>query len=577
MLDNELSKEIKALLDEVPESDHDKPEYIQGLYTLMCAYESEKDSRCVDIAHELIDKSLSVEVPNKFLRTCYDVRARAGDFEAYCIALEWNRPIDKQFYLPRARVFKKHGVMKAFQDLADDLLDLLILNMPPRVGKSTLSMFFLTFLSGMHPERSILGSGHSTALTQSFYREYINIITSDEYRFSEIFPSNECRLVTQNAEYTYVDLGQDKRFHTAMFKSISGGTTGLAEASNLLYCDDLIVDAEEANNKDRLDKLFEAYTSTLKDRKVQRMAKDGSYRTCPELHVCTNWSIYDVTTRILKDMEEHGDSERLRVIKIPCWDENHESNFMYDYGKGFGVDYYEEMERVEDPVIFSAKYLAKPIEREGRPFERNALTYYSDLPEGKPDRIVAYNDVSHGGEDFMAMPIGCVYGRDVYITDVLFINKFDGDTYSRPHVCLKLMNNKVSRVGFERNNGGDFYSSLISQDLRKLGYHCAITTHNAPTTSSKLDRILSCQEEIKGTCNIEGSFRLLFKEPATLPRNSEYFKALQQLWGWSQATGSIQKKQHDDFPDALAGLIINILGKHFSGKLRLYDLAKAGY
>ena len=38
-----------------------------------------------------------------------------------------------------------------------------------------------------------------------------------------------------------------------MFKSVDGGTTGLAEASNLLYCDDLVKDVETANNPDRLE------------------------------------------------------------------------------------------------------------------------------------------------------------------------------------------------------------------------------------------------------------------------------------------------------------------------------------
>ena len=40
---------------------------------------------------------------------CYDTLARCGDFESFLIAIEWNRPIEKQFYLPRRKILKKFG------------------------------------------------------------------------------------------------------------------------------------------------------------------------------------------------------------------------------------------------------------------------------------------------------------------------------------------------------------------------------------------------------------------------------------------------------------------------------------
>jgi len=584
MRNENLSIELEELLSQVTEDNYKAPEYIQALFMLMCAYESEeKVNLAVNTARKLIKLSLEddINVLDEQLRGCYDVLARSGDFEAYCIALEWNRPLEKKFYLPRAKVLKKKGVIQAFQDLQDDKLDLLVLNMPPRVGKSTLSLFFLTFRAGLYPEQAILGNGHSTSLTQSFYREFIEIVLSDEYRFKEIFP--KIILTTKNAEYNYVDFNTDKRFHTVMFKSIEGGTTGLAEASNLLYCDDLVKDVEQANSKDRLDKLYFNYTSTIKDRKVQRLCKDGKYRPCPELHVNTPWSIYDVTSRIVATEKEKGNNERVRVVSVPCWDENHVSNFMYDCGKGFDVKYYEDMEIAEDPVIFSAKYLMKPIEREGRPFERDALSYYTELPldnDGKvkePDRILSYNDVAHGGEDFMSMPIAYVYGYDVYIEDVLFIHNFGGDAFSRPLVCNKLVDNNVRNSGYEKNNGGDFYASMIRQDLNRLGYRCNVSEFNASTKSSKLDRILSVQNEIKGISSMENTYRVHFKDPATLPQNSEYMEFLRNIWNWSQKEGITQKKQHDDGPDSVAGLLINMLGIRNRGSFKLYDIREAGY
>ena len=577
------SDEFKALLKEFPKDKLWCKEYVDGMYMLMCSLDVEENDECVDVARKIIGNIDITPENATIIKNCYDTLARHGDFEAFMIAMEWNRPLEKQFYLPRARVFKKLGVVEAIQDLVDDKLDLLVINCPPRIGKTTLGMFLIVFMAGLHPERSILASGHSTALTQSFYREFLNFVTSDEYRFSEIFPEKSAQLVNQSAEYCYADLGETKRFHTVNFRSVDAGTTGIVEASNLLYLDDLVVDAEQANSKDRLDKLFEQYTSTLKDRKVQRLCKDGVYRPCPEIFIGTPWSLYDPMSRVIRDMEENGDISRVRVVKMPCWNENHECNFEYDYGKGFGVKYYEDMERVEDPVIFSAKYLCKPIEREGRPFEKDNLTYFTELPldsEGNtmvPDRVLAYNDVAHGGEDYMSMPIAFVYGMDVYIVDVLFIHNFNGDLYSRPLVCEMLMRNRVVNAGFEKPNGGDFYASLINQDLNRIGYRCNVSPFSVPTNKSKLDRILSCRTEIQGINTAGMSYRILLKNPSTLPPKSMYMEFLRNLWGWSQATGAIQKKQHDDAPDSLAGLIVNMLGKRGQGSVGLYDIRKAGY
>ena len=535
--------------------------YLDMLNVMRFDYEElGEEEKCLNICAEIIKLILTSNFERNnidiILLSAYDTRARLGDFRAYCIALEWNRPIEKQFFLPRKRILEQHGLIQAMQDMADDKLDFLFISLPPRIGKSTLGIFFLTFMAGRFPDRSILGNGHSNSLTQAFYNEVLNIITSDEYRFQDIFP--KCKIVNKSSEYSYLDLNTPKRFHTIMFRSIDGGTTGLAEASNVLYCDDLIKDVEQANNPDRLEKIFYTYTSTIQDRKVQRKCKDGVYRPCPEIHIATRWSTGDVIGRLI-DIYGEINSDRIRIINIPCYDANGDSNFKYDYGKGFDKEYYHQLQLSEDPVIFGAKYLGEPIERDGLVFTEETLSYYNELPGGEPDRIIAYADVSHGGDDYFSLPVGYVYGNEVYIEDIWFENKFGGDDYSRPRVCDIVIRNKTQRLGIEKNNGGDFFCTLIEQDLRKKDYRCNVTTHNAPTNKSKRDRILACQNEIKGIATEDNSYRLYFKSREARKNNPQYCAAMHQLFKWNQ-NANMQNKQHDDFPDSLAGMITNVLG-----------------
>ena len=432
-IEEEIRVRIKST-EELLEKVQDKTTfaYLTGCYSLKCDYESigDLDKACfyADIVIDLLqhnkveykDNQEIRDKINKMWVTSYDTKARNGDFEAFCIALEWNRPIHKQFYLPRARLLKKHGVIQGIQDLIDDKLDLLVLNCPPRCGKTTIGLFLQVLLGGMCPDESILGAGHSVGLIQSFYGEIMNIIDGEEYRYHEIFPNNH--IVNKSAEYLYLDLNKQKRFHTYNYVSIEAGGTGKVQAERLLYCDDLVKDVEQANNPDRLEKLYYNYTGTIKDRKIQRLCKDGVYRPCPEIHINTPWSLHDVTSRVVENAKQ-DDMSRVRIVSIPCYDENGESNFMYDYGKGFNTKYYRDMEIAEDPVIFSAKYLMQPIERDGLVFNKDNISFYNELPGEEPDRIVGYADVSHGGDDFFSLPIGYVYGNEVYIEKVLFKKK----------------------------------------------------------------------------------------------------------------------------------------------------------
>lgn len=558
--------------------------YLTGVYSLKCDYEAigDIDNACkyasiviFCLTHNLIEYKDTIDnrekIRNMWVKS-YDTKARNGDYESFCIAMEWNRPINKQFYLPRARLLKKHGVIQGIQDLIDDELDLLVLNLPPRIGKTTVGLFLLALLGGMCPDESILGAGHSVGLIQSFYGEIMNLINDSEYRYHEIFPNNN--IVDKSSEYYYIDLNKKRRFHTYNYISIESGGTGKVQAERLLYCDDLIKNVEQANNPQTLEKLYYNYTSTIKDRKIQRLCKDGVYRPCPEIHINTPWSINDVTSRVVRNAEESGDMSRVRIVSVPCYDETGESNFEYDYGKGFNKKYYKDMEIAEDPVIFSAKYLMTPVERDGLVFNKDNVSFYNELPSEKPDRVIAYIDVAHGGDDYLSMPIGYVYGNEVYIDKVLFKNKFGGDDYIRPFVKRMLIENKVTRCGVEKNNGGDFFSTLVSNDLKQNNYRCNITTHNAPTNKRKLDRILACQNEIKGIASEDNTYKIYFKSLDLIKGDKDYQNAMHQLFTWNQ-NPSAQNKQHDDFPDSLAGLITNVLsGKKSHAKS--VDNAKLG-
>ena len=106
--------------------------------------------------------------------------------------MEWNRDPEKKFYPPRRKVLKQ--VVDALQELADDKLDLLAVSLPPGSGKTTLAIFFLTWLGGKIPNDPMLTGSHSNSFVRGVYDECLRIMDRNgDYLWHEVFPDIKSR------------------------------------------------------------------------------------------------------------------------------------------------------------------------------------------------------------------------------------------------------------------------------------------------------------------------------------------------------------------------------------------------
>ncbi len=474
--------------------------------------------------YDLEWKALKCEAPYKF--------------ESFLLYMEKKRVPKKKFYEPRRRTLKV--VVDDLQDLEDGKLDFLGISLPPRVGKSTLCIFFLAWVIGRHPESHNAMSGHSGILADRFYNDVQKLTQNEEYTFSEIFP--DVKLCKKSAEKNELSFSELEAFATLTCRGIDGTWTGAVDISSdgYLYVDDMVRDRTESLSPIRLENRYQDYLNVLVDRK-----NDGS----KELMVGTRWNVFDPLGRV--EAENQNDS-RYRFRKIPALNENDESNFEYDYGLGFSTEYYHKLRNRLDKNEWMAKYMQRPFIREGLLFPEEELNFYNGvLPDG--DCITAAAcDVAWGGGDSLSMPFGKAFGsRDdgpVYIPDWIFN---PGDKYvTKPLVTAKCLQNEPNMVKFEADNGGDEYAESIDSLLQEQGFKTNVSWKKASNKMGKLAKIIQYAPDIKR--------RFYFLKPEL--QSQEYKNAMEELMMFVQ----VGTNPHDDAADGLVQLLQLIIGELYA-------------
>lgn len=447
-------------------------------------------------------------------------------FDAYLQAVEYGKPLDKKFYLPRRHYLKRY--VEGYQEVLDGKLDFLSISMPKRCGKSQLGINFTNMLSGKFPDRSTLMEGTGDDLVQSFYKGCLEYIQQpNDYHFYDIFP--ESKLVQTNADTKVINLLHKSRFPTVMCRSIDARQVGLSEATNLLYLDDCVEGREEAKNRQRLDDKWEVIAGDIIGRAIE-----GT----PIVICGTRYSLYDPIGHLQEEMQKQG--KRCRIIETPALDPvTDESNFEYvrEGRKVFTTQYFRDQREMLSAEQFESEFQQQPFEAKGILFPETSLNRYFELPiDREPDSIIAVCDTADKGADYCSMPIAAVYGDEIYIVDVVFDDS--PPEITKPECAKALIDNQVVASTFESNNAGAYFARDVQQILTDRKYVCSIRTKR--TISNKQTRIEFASD------NIIKHF--YFKDPSLYARNSQYAMFMKQVTTYTRSG----KVPHDDAPDSLS-------------------------
>lgn len=278
----------------------------------------------------------------------------AMDFFSYC---NLKAP---EFYR-EDRVFL-NKVCNDFQSFYESDEDVLVLNMPPRHGKSRTAGCFVEWVLGNNQNEKIMLGSYNEALSTTFSKNVRDTITEqkgdeDKIVYSEIFP---------NVAIKYGDSAMNKwslvnGYNNYLATSPKGTSTGFG--ATLMIIDDLIKSALEANNADVLEQQWTWFTDTM----LSRLEEGGKI-----IIIMTRWHSDDLAGRALRHFTKLG----MKVRHI-CYKALQDDGTML-CSQILSRRSYEIKTKSMSKEIAAANYQQEPIDIKGRLY--SSFKTYTKLP-----------------------------------------------------------------------------------------------------------------------------------------------------------------------------------------------------
>ena len=352
------------------------------------------------------------------------------------------------FYLDDRDHLKQ--LCEEFQDFYFSSDDVLIINLPPRHGKSRTAGLFTQWVFGLNQSQKVMTGSYNEILSTTFSKDVRNSILEekadkDVIVYRDIFP--DVRIKKGDAAMNLWSL--EGGYNSYLATSPSGTATGFG--CNLMIIDDLIKNSEEAFNDNVLDKHWNWFVNTM----LSRLEEKGKI-----IIIMTRWSTNDLAGRALKHFQEEKKKCRFVVMKAVQDDGTMLCSSI------LSKDSYEMKVRAMGPEIASANYQQIPIDIEGRLYSR--FKTYTEIPKDVNGHalfssIYSYADTADEGDDFLCNIIFGEYNKEAYILDVYYTKESMETT--EPETAEKIHEHNVNIAFIESNNGGRGFARQIESLL----------------------------------------------------------------------------------------------------------------
>lgn len=328
------------------------------------------------------------------------------------------------------------------QDFYESDDDILIVNLPPRHGKSRTASMLAQWAFGQKPKEKVMMGSYNETLSTTFskaVRDGIGTLKADQNRiiYPDVFP--QVRIKKGDGAMNLWSL--EGGYNNYLATSPTGTATGFG--ATLMIIDDLIKNAEEANNDNVLEKHWSWFTDTM----LSRLEEKGKI-----IVIMTRWATGDLAGRALEHFKQEKKTVRLLTMKA-----------LQDDGTMLCDDIlsresYDMKIRAMGSDIASANYQQIPIDVKGKLYKK--FKTYSELP-AQFEQIISYTDTADEGNDWLcSIAVGMFQGEG-YVLDVYYTQ--EGMEITEEATAKMFIRNKVNRAKIESNNGGRGFARNVKR------------------------------------------------------------------------------------------------------------------
>ena len=417
-----------------------------------------------------------------------------------------------------------------FQDFLESDDEVLVVNEPPRHGKSRTAGKLVEWVLGKNNDEKVMTGSYNETLSTMFSKNVRNNIQEtkvDDLKpvYSDVFPGIKIKQGDGAMNLWSLENGYNNYLAT----SPTGTATGFG--CSLMVIDDLIKNAQEAMNDDVLQKHWEWFVNTM----LSRLEEGGKI-----IIIMTRWASGDLAGRALVHYQEQG--AKIRHISMKALqddgtmlcDEVLSRKSYDDKCKAMGLD------------IASANYQQIPINIKGKLY--SFFKTYIDVPKDEKGNVLfegihSYCDTADEGRDYLCNIIYGNYKHEAYILDVYYTKAAMEKT--EPETAKRLKEFGVNIAMIESNNGGRGFARTLERLSAALKNYTTIIKwfHQS---KNKNARILTNATWVMEHCYFPVNWR---------DKWPEYYEAMTTY----QKEG---KNTNDDAQDCTTGVAEMCTGKH---------------
>lgn len=434
------------------------------------------------------------------------------DFWYYCKLLG-----KKDFYNDKKEYLK--DLCNQLQSFIDSNKKILVINMPPRFGKSYTATLFVQWLLGRNNKLKIMTGSYNETLSSTFAKQVRDMIATEQTQgvtvYRDIFPDTKIKYGEASMNKWALEGSQVANY---LATSPTGTATGFG--ADLIIIDDLIKNSEEAFNANVLEKHIDWFTNTM----LSRTEKGFKL-----IIIMTRWASNDLAGFILSNYDDvvHINYKAINEDGTPLDEETLSLE-----------DFNFKTKNMTKEIVY-ANYQQEPIDIKGRLY--GEFKTYNQLPMDSNNNLLFtayknYTDTADTGDDYLCSICYGVYNKEAYILDVLYTK--EPMEITEPATAKILIENNIKEADIESNNGGRGFARAVDKHLLEKynSNRCKVRWFHQ--TQNKRARILS---------NATWVMEHIYFPVNWADRWSEFYKAITTY----QKEG---KNKHDDAPDVLTGI-----------------------